>query len=834
MEWIAAILVFIFALSVTSFTVHADRPSVVQLFVAPDGSDENDGSITGPFATLEKARDTVRLLRKPAVVNLRAGVYHLSTSFLLDERDKDTVYRAYRQEEVILTEAADISLDQFHPLSDDALKKRLSDPTVAEHLLVADLKALGINELGSLKITGQGNFYPDTGYPPVLYAGQQRLTLARYPNEGYLPIDKVIDEGTILSWSGEADSPPDPSVKLEGLRILVKDTRLENWKQAGDIWAFGYFKHDWAESNLPVTVKGDGEVVSSFPSIYGVDQGQRLYFYNLFEEIDQPGEWYLDRETGLLYLYPPKNAESVSFVADEYPFFVLEGSSRITLKGLRFKKGIGNGIKISNAREVTVVDCMISLVSNDALVIDNSVECEAVNNIIYDVGASGIVIRCGDRKTLTPGDTKAINNTITRFSQIRTTYTPGIDLQGVGNTALHNQISDAPHFAIRFGGNDHTIEYNDISKVCTDTVDSGAIYAGRDWTCRGNRIRYNYIHDMKLPECNTGFKIHAVYLDDMFSSAEVFGNIFYKIESVALFGGGRNNMFSNNLMIECNMPFCQDERGLEEWYTPKRQETNFASLDRVPYKEGIWAQKYPELGSIVDDEPLLPKYNKITNNVLYQTPDMNIAQSAKDTGTVKDNIRIIDTNSFANYQNRDFTVLDNCEITRLLPDFEPIPFHEIGLKEIGDIEKQAVVLLLGSPLAMVSGEVMQLDADNQKVVPVVEQGRTLVPLRFIAEAFGATVAWENDTVSIRLDGRDITMQPGFDYMQVDGHDVALDVPAKILQERTYVPLRAVGEALNKEVFWDESGLIIVSAVSDLIDGDDRFTIDALTRRITMQ
>lgn len=114
----------------------------------------------------------------------------------------------------------------------------------------------------------------------------------------------------------------------------------------------------------------------------------------------------MDRETGLLYLYPPKNAESVSFVADEYPFFVLEGSSRITLKGLRFKKGIGNGIKISNAREVTVVDCMISLVSNDALVIDNSVECEAVNNIIYDVGASGIVIRCGDRKTLTPGDTE--------------------------------------------------------------------------------------------------------------------------------------------------------------------------------------------------------------------------------------------------------------------------------------------------------------------------------------------------------------------------------------------------------------------------------------------
>ena len=117
-----------------------------------------------------------------------------------------------------------------------------------------------------------------------------------------------------------------------------------------------------------------------------------------------------------------------------------EGSSRITLKGLRFKKGIGNGIKISNAREVTVVDCMISLVSNDALVIDNSVECEAVNNIIYDVGASGIVIRCGDRKTLTPGDTKAVSYTHLKINILITGARP------VANTApkmpiLHGKIN---------------------------------------------------------------------------------------------------------------------------------------------------------------------------------------------------------------------------------------------------------------------------------------------------------------------------------------------------------------------------------------------------------
>lgn len=56
-------------------------------------------------------------------------------------------------------------------------------------------------------------------------------------------------------------------------------------------------------------------------------------------------------------------------------------------------------------------------------------------------------------------------------------------------------------------------------------------------------------------------------------------------------------------------------------------------------------------------------------------------------------------------------------------------------------DKKAVILLVGAPKAQVFGTLAPIDGDNEKVVPLIEAGRTLVPLRFISKAFGATVNW---------------------------------------------------------------------------------------------
>ena len=96
--------------------------------------------------------------------------------------------------------------------------------------------------------------------------------------------------------------------------------------------------------------------------------------------------------------------------------------------------------------------------------------------------------------------------------------------------------------------------------------------------------------------------------------------------------------------------------------------------------------------------------------------------------------------------------------------------------------------------------------------PVIENGRTLVPMRAIFEALGADVQWNNDTQSVMAesaDGTKITLIIGSKNMLVNNKDmVVLDVPAKIIGSRTMVPLRAISEALNCEVEWDGNNRIV--------------------------
>ncbi len=127
---------------------------------------------------------------------------------------------------------------------------------------------------------------------------------------------------------------------------------------------------------------------------------------------------------------------------------------------------------------------------------------------------------------------------------------------------------------------------------------------------------------------------------------------------------------------------------------------------------------------------------------------------------------------------------------------------------LGDI----VALKVDNPNAYAKGAKTYVDANNIDIKPIVENGRTLVPVRFIAEKFGATVGWDDKTQTVSVDTttQSIRLQLGSDQMLVNGNAVTLDVPAKEIGGRTLIPLRALVEALGKQVFWDDRGLIIIS------------------------
>jgi len=137
----------------------------------------------------------------------------------------------------------------------------------------------------------------------------------------------------------------------------------------------------------------------------------------------------------------------------------------------------------------------------------------------------------------------------------------------------------------------------------------------------------------------------------------------------------------------------------------------------------------------------------------------------------------------------------------------------------------AVALKLGTPVSFAKGQRTYIDTANKDVVPFTENSRTLVPVRYIAESFGATVGWDDATQAVTVDylNKHISLQIGSNQMLVNGEAVTLDTAANTYNSRTFIPLRALVEALGKHVLWDDRGLIIIS---DMDMGYGAETLDA--------
>lgn len=114
----------------------------------------------------------------------------------------------------------------------------------------------------------------------------------------------------------------------------------------------------------------------------------------------------------------------------------------------------------------------------------------------------------------------------------------------------------------------------------------------------------------------------------------------------------------------------------------------------------------------------------------------------------------------------------------------------------------SAAVLAEEPIKILVNDV-QISFDAE---PFIENDRTLVPMRAIFEALGAQVAWDGEDRTVisydPVSDVSITMQIDSDVMFVGETAVKLDVPAKIVSDRTFVPLRAISESMNSEVNWD--------------------------------
>jgi hypothetical protein len=577
-------------------------------FVSPAGSDAHAGTESEPFRSLEAARDAVRKLKSDGTLPtggvtiwLRGGDYVRTNALELTTADSGTpeapiVWRACPDEAPRLLGGR--QLTGFQPVTDPAVLARL-DEAARGQVRHCDLRALGIADLGEMKSRGFGRAI--TAAHCELFFNGRPMTLARWPNEG-----AFAEIAGFPAAGAENDGHGGKIGRLENGFTYAGD-RPHRWRDTSDLWVHGYWAWDWANSYERVaSLDLEQRLVKTAPShgLYGFRKGQRFYFLNVLEELDQPGEWFLDRQAGVLYFWPPgENAgqgstESrptelvLSLLAQ--PLLRLTDVSHVTFRGLTFEATRGKAIEIRGGASNRIAGCVLRNLGNYGVKINGGAGHGVIGCDVFDTGDGGVELIGGDRQTLAPAGHFVENCHFARQGRWSKCYVPAVHMVGVGLRAAHNLIHDHPHCAILFGGNDHLIEFNEIHHIALETGDVGAIYTGRDFTYRGNRIRHNFIHHTG----GVGLGSMGVYMDDCVSGTEIYGNIFFKVQRAAFLGGGRDHAVVNNIFVDCNHAVELDGRGLDKspiWRGMVDQ-TMRQRLAEMPLS--LYRERYPALKTL--------------------------------------------------------------------------------------------------------------------------------------------------------------------------------------------------------------------------------------------
>ncbi len=674
-----------------------EKQIAADYYVATDGREAWSGTLAapnpeqtdGPFATLERARDEIRKRQAagglPATgitVAVRGGVYARTQTFELGAQDSGreaapVVYRAYPGETVHLSGGVDLPAAAFSVVTDAAVLSRL-DATVRGKVLQAGLRALGISALGQLPV----RFFSAPALPELFY-GDTPMTLARWPDQGWTTVAKIVSPGA---------SPESDPTATEGGVFEYAGDRPQRWNVAAGVWLLGYWCFDWYPEAILVQAIDleKRQIALAAPALYTVKQGnpspRRFCALNLLEELDQPGEYYIDRDAGRLYFLPPGPLAGKRVVLSTLnaPLMALRDASNVVIRGFVIEAGLSHGVVVEAGSSNRIQACEIRNVRALGVNVAGGTRHRVEACDIHDTGTGGVTLAGGDRKTLTPAGHEALNNHIWRFSRHQLTYASAVSLQGVGNRAAHNLLHDAPHMAAGVSGNDHIFEYNVIHHVCTETDDSGAFYTGRNPSCRGNIVRYNFWHNIGSP---MGHGNAAVYFDDGDGGYTVLGNVFFRCGDPGRgsFGtvfshGGHDNLSENNIFVECKRAM-----GSAPWNDKRWKEAIDGGvgcfwkerlLQEVDITQPPYTTRYPQLVGFMDPQPGQVRINRALRNLLVMCAEV----SGGNWQLLPDENLVTDRDpGFVNAAKGDFGLRPDAEVFTRLPGFQPVPFAKMGL-----------------------------------------------------------------------------------------------------------------------------------------------------------
>jgi hypothetical protein len=466
----------------------------VRLFVSSTGSDQNPGTIDRPFRSLINAiARTNNYPGKEVNIQMRGGTYYLDQTVVINSADtyfKSLQITAHQNEKVIINAGRSLQL-QWQLYKNGIYKADIPAGISFERLFIN----------GKLQV------------------------LARYPNY----------DSTARVYHGTAADAISPQ-------------RVKQWKNPQGGYVHALHPGEWGSFDYLITgvdANGQLQMEGGWQNNRPAGMNKQYRFVeNIFEELDAPGEWYLDKAGHVLYYYPQKDIDLVTAkveVSDLKEAIVLKGTvqhplQKVELSNLNFintersfmdtKEPLvrsdwtiyrGGAVLMDGTENCSVKDCSFTNLGGNAIMVSNYNKRDTISgNLIANIGASAVCF-VGDVKAVrsalfkyeastpynqldkTPGplsnnypqECLVTNNLIHDVGDIEKQAT-GVEIDmSASITVSHNTIYNTPRAGINIGDGcwgGHVLEYNDVFNTVLETGDHGAFNSwGRDRYWSSNR-----------------------------------------------------------------------------------------------------------------------------------------------------------------------------------------------------------------------------------------------------------------------------------------------------------------------------------------------------------
>jgi parallel beta-helix repeat protein len=579
-------------------------------FVAPDGDDQWSGQREapdtnrqdGPFATLHRARDVLRELRKvngrdePVTVLVRGGKYFFSEPLRLASEDSGTpscqvTWAAYPGEKPVLSGGV-----------------RLTDWKAHQgKILKCEVPAVR---------GGRWKFRQ-------LFCNGERMARSRYPKID--PDDPLYSGWLFIEGPAEEDGTD--------AFIYKPGTFERSWARPEQGEVVIWHRHEWGNMAIPITAMDESTRIIKMAHsgrhcllrapwmVYAeLREDNRFRVENILEELDGPGQWCLDIQDGLVYFWPPDDdIEVLEVVAPAItPLIDMDGrfwrpekeggfTEWINIHGLTLTETLdgdnllrdtaehyacwpannpdgpycGEAIRMRLTEHCTLEHNHLDKVGGNGIYFEGYNARNVIrHNEIGGAGAQAIALTGGriyhperywhishgsGGRGYHPVYNVIEDNHIHHCGAVHD-FCPAMNVGLCDGTFVRNNLfEDLPHQAIAVGNANfgrNYFEYNHIRRVALITNDTGAIHTWMedqaDPERDGNVYRYNLI------EGSQGFRINAdgsreefvhsfgIYIDNCSSNCIVYGNIIAGTSVGICIHSGKNNIIENNILYDCS------------------------------------------------------------------------------------------------------------------------------------------------------------------------------------------------------------------------------------------------------------------------------------------